>query len=289
MQRLLRPAAGLALVIGTVLVPGARAEAVPPTSPTSGVNDYDCQPSAAHPHPVVLLHGLGAPAYEHMSYLGEYLADRGWCAFYETYGQGSPLFLNGGLRPIAQSAQEVADHIDDVLAATGAAEVDLVGHSEGGFLSLYIPKVLDHGDRVHRVFALAPPTHGTTYAGVYGLADAMGIRAQVDLVALLFGCGACTDMVIGGPAVQTLTSGPIAVPGVEYTIRASRFDALVTPTDTAFVDEPGVDNGYIQDDCPLDPVGHLGLATDPTVARILVNTLDPANATPVQCSTGLPV
>src|SRR5687767_7504348 len=95
-MRLQRPAACLALVFGAVLAPGARVEAAPNPAPTSGVNDYGCQPSPAHPHPVVLLHGLGAPAYEHMSYLGEYLADRGWCAFYETYGQGSPLFLNGG-------------------------------------------------------------------------------------------------------------------------------------------------------------------------------------------------
>ncbi|HEY8547330.1 MAG TPA: alpha/beta fold hydrolase [Acidimicrobiales bacterium] len=285
MEWLLRSLAGLAFAVGAVVAPGARVEA----APTSGVNDWSCRPSAEHPRPVVLLHGLGAPAYEHMSYLAEHLADRGWCAYYETYGQGSPLFLNGGLRPIAESAQEVAAHIDDVLAATGADEVDLVGHSEGGFLTLYIPKVLGYGDRVHRVFALAPPTHGTTYAGVYGLADAMGLRDVVDLIARLAGCGACVDLVIGGPAVRTLTTGPIAVPGVDYTIVASRFDVLVTPTDTAFVPEPGVDNRYVQDDCPNDPVGHLGIATDPTVAQLMVNTLDPANAAPIACSVGLPV
>lgn len=292
MERFLRTVAGLVLASGAVLAPGARAASAPTASadvPTSGVNDWRCRPSAAHPHPVVLLHGLGAPAWEHMAYQADHLAARGWCVFYKTYGKSSPLFVFGGLRPIASSAVEVAGHIDAVRAATGAAEVDLVGHSEGGFLSLYIPKVLGYGDRVHRVFAMAPPTHGTTFAGVYGVADALGLRAQVDLAAALFGCGACSDLVIGGPAVQVLNDGPVTVPGVGYTIVASRFDQFATPTDTSFVAEAGVDNRYVQDDCPLDPVGHFGLASDPTVAHLLTNALDPAHATPVVCSFGQPV
>ncbi|HMG43899.1 MAG TPA: alpha/beta fold hydrolase [Acidimicrobiales bacterium] len=276
--------AGVLLASALVVTPGARAQAS-----SSGVNDWSCQPSAAHPHAVVLLHGLGAPAYDHWSYHASYLAGRGWCVFYPTYGQGSPLFLNGGLRPIAESAEEVADYVDDVLAATGTAEVDLVGHSEGGFLSLYIPKMLNFGAKVHRAFAMASPTHGTSYAGVFGLADGLGIRATVNLLVTLFGCGACNDMVTGGPAVMDLNDGPVTVPGVEYTILASRFDVLVTPTETAFVYEPGVTNRYVQDTCPLDPVGHVGLAFDSGVGQMIANALDPAHATPVTCGIGPPV
>lgn len=282
-KQLLRAAAGLLVVTGALVATEGPVAAQP------GVNDWGCQPSAAHPQPVVLLHGLGAPAYQHWSYLAGYLAGQGYCVFYPTYGQGSLLFLNGGLRPIAESAEQVADYVDDVRAATGAAEVDLVGHSEGGFLSLYIPKVLGFGPKVHRVVALAPPTHGTTYAGVFGLADGLGIRSQVDLLTLLFGCGACSDLVIGGPAVARLNDGPITVPGVGYTILASRADVLVTPTGTAFVAEPGVVNGYVQDQCPLDPVGHVGLVFDSGVAMMVTNALSPATAQPVVCSIGPPV
>jgi triacylglycerol esterase/lipase EstA (alpha/beta hydrolase family) len=282
-KRLLRVTAGVLVVMGALVAAEAPVRAQP------RVNDWNCQPPAEHPHPVVLLHGLGAPAAQHWSYLADYLAGQGYCVFYPTYGQGSPLFVYGGLRPIAESAEEIAQYIDEVRDATGVGEVDLVGHSEGGFLSLYIPKVLGAGGKVHRVVALAPPTHGTTFAGVFGVADGLGVRSQVDLVALLFGCGACSDLVIGGPAVARLNEGPVAVAGVEYTILASRMDALVTPTETSFVYEPGVVNRYVQDECPLDPVGHIGLAFDSGVAMMVTNVLGPATAGPVACTIGPPI
>lgn len=262
----------------------ARAAAV-----SSGVNNWSCRPSAAHPKPVVLLHGLGAPSDGHWIYLAPYLASQGYCVFYKTYGQVSPFIPFGGFEPIAESAEEMGDFIDDVRSATGAAEVDLVGHSEGGFLSLYIPKVLGFGNKVDRVVSMAPPTHGTTFAGLVGLADFLGIRPQVDWVLRTFGCDACSDLITDGPAVQRLTDGPIAVAGVQYTILATRLDVLVTPTETSFVREPGVDNRYVQDECPLDPVGHAGMAFDSGVAQMITNALDPTTARPVTCSLGPPI
>jgi hypothetical protein len=76
--------------------------------------------------------------------------------------------------------------------------------------------------------------------------------------------------------------------GVDYTVIASRTDVLVTPTETSFVREPGVRNLYVQDQCPLDPVGHIGMAFDPGVATMISNALDPSSAVPVTCSVGLP-
>ena len=93
---------------------------------------------------------------------------------------------------------------------------------------------------------------------------------------------------IGGSAVDRLTTGPIAQPGIAYTIIASRADALVTPTTTAFVREPGVHNFYVQDTCPFDQVGHIGMAFDPGIATMIGNALDPAHAKPVVCGFGPP-
>jgi triacylglycerol esterase/lipase EstA (alpha/beta hydrolase family) len=259
-----------------------------PAAVSSGVNNWFCRPSAAHPKPVVLLHGLGAPSAGHWSFLGPYLAGQGYCVFYKTYGQVTPLLPLGGFRPIDDSADELVRFIDQVRSATRAAEVDIVGHSEGGFLSLYIPKMRNAGNKIDRVVSLAPPTHGTTFAELVSLADALGIRAQVDFILRTFGCDACSDLIVGGPAVARLNDGPITVPGVTYTIIASKTDILVTPVETSFVNEPGVDNRYVQDDCPLDPVGHIGMAFDTGVAKIITNALDPSTAGPVNCTIGLP-
>jgi hypothetical protein len=53
--------------------------------------------------------------------------------------------------------------------------------------------------------------------------------------------------------------------------------------------EPGVTNKFVQDVCPLDPVGHVGLAFDPTVAQLVANALDPAHAKPVLSAFGPPL
>ena len=89
--------------------------------------------------------------------------------------------------------------------------------------------------------------------------------------------------------MQQLTAGPIAQPGVKYTVIASQFDALVTPHETSFIREPGVKNEFVQDSCPLDPVGHVGLAFDPSVAQLVANALDPAHAQSVICGFGPPL
>lgn len=276
----------MALLISTlaVLSPGTASAA-----PSTGVNDWRCQPSPDHPDPVVLLHGLGAPSAGHWSYLAPKLASEGYCVFYLTYGKVSPFIPLGGFKPIDQSAAEIEGFIDRVRASTSADEVDVVGHSEGGFLSLYLPKMQQAGNKIDTVVSLAPPTHGTTFAGLVGVADHLGWRPLVDLVLQTFGCDACSDLITDGPAVQALNDGPVATSGVDYTIIASRFDVLVTPTETSFVNEPGVTNLYVQDECPLNPVGHVGMAFDGSVADMITNALDPAGADEVRCTIGLPL
>ncbi|MPY79649.1 MAG: alpha/beta fold hydrolase [Actinophytocola sp.] len=256
-------------------------------APSSGYNDWSCHPSAAHPRPVVLIHGLGGNGQGNWAYHGPRLADAGYCTFSFTYGQQFP-GAPGGTRPVKESAQEVGAFIDEVLAATGADRADLVGHSEGGFLSLYVPKVAGYAPRVGTVVALAPPTHGTTVSGLVTVGQLLGGQEFIDLLTEGVMCYACGDLVVGGEAVAELTDGPIAQQGVDYTIIATRYDTIVTPTSTSFVDEAGVDNQYVQDSCASDPVGHVGIAFDPTVTQLLTNALDPSTAVDVRCGFGPP-
>jgi pimeloyl-ACP methyl ester carboxylesterase len=262
--------------------------AAPAQAAVARVNDWSCVPSAAHPEPVVVLHGLGATYYEDLNFLQSNLAGKGYCTFSLTYGNPDGFPYVGGLKPIAESAQQIKAFIQRVVATTGAPKVDLVGHSEGAFQALYVTKTQGIAAQIAKVLAIAPPTHGTNFAGLYNLAYLFGIRGQVDSALKQFGCAACTDLGPGGDAVNVLTNGPIAQPGVSYTILTSRVDELVTPTETSFVREPGVKNAYIQDTCPLDPVGHLGEAYDLNVWHLVANALDPAHAARFICTFGSP-
>jgi triacylglycerol esterase/lipase EstA (alpha/beta hydrolase family) len=279
--------AGAGLLTAVLLAVGTTTTAV--AAPSSGFDNWACKPSAAHPNPLVLLHGLGGNGPGNYSFLGPYLAAKGYCAFTLTYGQATPAIPVGGTVSIVQSSAQIEAFVDQVRAATGAAKVDLVGHSEGAFQSLYGPKVRGYAGKVGKVVALAPPTHGTTFAGLVSVGDYLGLRPLVDRVLRDFGCPACDEIIVGGSEVAKLTAGPIAQPGVKYTVIASRLDALVTPHETSFVREPGVKNQFVQDTCPLDPVGHVGLAFDPTVAQLVANALDPARARPVLCGFGPPL
>jgi triacylglycerol esterase/lipase EstA (alpha/beta hydrolase family) len=289
MSKVLRRAA-LAFVATAMLATTATAAtAATESAPSSGFDNWSCKPSAAHPEPLVLLHGLGGNGPGNYSFLGPFLAAKGYCAYSLTYGQASPAVPVGGTVSIVQSSAEIETFIDRVRTSTGAAKVDIVGHSEGAFQSLYGPKVRGYAGKVAKVVALAPPTHGTTFAGLVSVGDYLGLGPLVDQVLRDFGCPACDEIIVGGSAVQKLTAGPIAQPGVKYTVIASRFDALVTPHETSFVREPGVKNEFVQDTCPLDPVGHVGLAFDPTVAQLVANALDPAHAQSVLCAFGPPL
>ncbi|WP_433329475.1 esterase/lipase family protein [Spirillospora sp. CA-294931] len=274
-QRLLAVLAALALAALTLQSPANAA-----ARPSSGFNDWSCRPSSARPDPVLLLHGLGGNGPGNFLTLGPSLAKAGYCVYAPTYGAPLPLVPVGGLNAIDQSARENSATIDRVLAATGASRLHLVGHSEGGFLSLYIPKFTSK--KVARVVALAPPTHGTTFAGLVTIARQLGIMPQVNEVMAAFGCKACTELTTGAATVAKLNTGPVAQPGVTYTVIASTHDSLVTPTETSFVREPGVTNQYIQDTCPKNTSGHIGLIYNDTTAQLVKNALSPSS-TPVTC------
>jgi len=253
-------------------------------------NNFSCV-STTHPNPVVLFHGLGATYYEDLNFLEAYLQQNDFCTFSITYGD-YPIFpFVGGLQPINESATELASFVRQVHAAYPNAQVDFVGHSEGAFQTLYVSKFeAGISEVVDKIIAIAPPTHGTSFFGLYNLSYIGGnlTNGLVQTVLETVGCAACDDVVDGGSAVLALNNGPIVQPGNAVTIIASKYDELVTPTTTAFVHEEGVRNLYIQDFCPNDPVGHIGEAYDLNVWAIVLNTLNGSTAGPAVCHVGSP-
>ncbi|KAK4613957.1 hypothetical protein CLAFUW4_09451 [Fulvia fulva] len=237
-------------------------------------NDFTCR-STTHPNPVVFFHGLGAIFHEDLNFLQLYLQSQGFCTFSTTYGEYDAFPFVGGLKPINASAAELATFIHEVQSKTGAGKIDLVGHSEGAFLTLYVPKFTDTAHLIDKIIAIAPPTHGTDFGSIYDLAYLFSnvSREVVGDVLQTVGCAACDELGPDGAAVKALTNGTSVQPGNQVTILTSRYDQLVTPTTTSWVDEPGVRNLYVQKFCPLDFVGHIGEAYDLNVWAIVRKTL----------------
>ena len=63
--------------------------------------------------------------------------------------------------PIEDSAAQLKAFVDKVLAATGAAKVSMVGHSQGGMMPRYYIKFLGGASKVDDLVGLAPSNHGT--------------------------------------------------------------------------------------------------------------------------------
>lgn len=264
--------------------------AVPLTPTSQGVhNDYSCR-STSHPNPVVLLHGLGATYYEDLNEFEAYLQTLDFCTFSLTYGNFPGFPEVGGLEPIATSSQQIASFIKGVQSSTGADKIDIVGHSEGAFQTLYVPKFGGVSSIVDKIVAIAPPTHGTSFANLYNASLLLGSASNglVESLIETLGCPACDDLLPNGAAVAKLNNGPIVQPGNTLTVIASKDDELVTPTTTAFVEEDGVTNEYVQDTCPNDPTGHIGEAYDTSVWGLVINALESRPGAAVDCGMGWP-
>jgi len=263
---------------------GVAAELLRPGSAPPGANDWSCRPRAAHPDPVVLVHGTFGNMTDSWQALAPLLADNGYCVFALDYGgsAGNPI---QGYGPIETSAAQLAAFVDRVLAATGAAKVDLVGHSQGGMMPRYYLRFLGGASKVDALVGLAPSNHGTDLFGLTGLLGAFPGGSSF-LTSL---CAACTEQIAGSPFLTQLNAGGDTVPGVRYTVIETRYDEVVTPSSSAFLSGPNVTNVWLQDQCWLDFADHLAVIYDPIALRDVLNALDPAHARRPWCTFVAPV
>ncbi|QIJ61836.1 alpha/beta fold hydrolase [Streptomyces sp. JB150] len=278
-SRIRRSAAALLLAAAAVLVPATTAHAA--DAPSRGWNDYGCKPSAAHPRPVVLVHGTFGNSVDNWLGLAPYLVERGYCVFSLDYGRlpGVPFFH--GLGPIEKSAQELDAFVDKVLGATGAAEVDLVGHSQGGMMPRHYLKFLGGAAEVNALVGIAPDNHGTTLAGLTRLLPYF--PGAEDLLSTA--TPALADQIAGSAFLTRLNAGGDTVPGVRYTVLATKYEQVVTPYRSGFLDGPNVRNVLLQDLCPVDFSEHLAIGLFDRIAfHAVAGALDPANARPTTCA-----
>ncbi|WP_329130369.1 lipase family protein [Streptomyces sp. NBC_01476] len=267
-----------ALAAAMTVVPAAAASAT--SAPTSGWNNFSCHPSAQHPRPVVLVHGTFANGTDNWLAFAPYLVARGYCVFSFDYGMLPGETLIGGLGPIADSAQQLSDFTDRVLAATHAAKVDIVGHSQGGMMPRYYLKFLGGAAKVNALVGLAPDNHGTTLSGLTAILPYFPGAADL----LRDNLPGLTDQVAGSPFQQTLNAGGDTVPGVHYTVISTVYDEVVTPYTTQALSGPDVRNVVLQHLCAVDLSEHVAIGlTDRIAFHEAANALDPAHATPSTC------
>ncbi|GGF95706.1 lipase [Rhodococcoides trifolii] len=217
-----------------------------------GTNDFSCTPSAAHPNPVILVHGTGGGQQTNWGTYAPLLKNEGYCVFALTYGALPgpwPLSAIGGLGDIEEKGAQFAAFADRVLQATGAAQFDVVGHSQGTVIPSYYAHFLGGASRIDKYVSLAP---------LWTLSSPI-------------------------PGYEWLATTPTYLPQITYTNIMTRYDEVVVPYTAGYVEAPNATNIVVQDTCDQDFSEHAGIAGSPRAAAMVLNALDPAHPRPVPC------
>jgi len=202
--------------------------------------------AAAVPDPVIIVNGTGGPAfyYEALEARLEASGYRAWIF----------QLTDLGLADIRTSARNLARFVAAVQSQTGAAKVDLIGHSQGGLVSRQYIK-FEGGDRtVDSAIMFGSPNHGTLAANL----------AQLFTLGTCVGIVSCEQMTIGSSFLETLNAGDDTYGSSVYTSFFSAYDEVVVPYWTAAMDD-GATNVKIQSQCPFRFVEHVAGIHDGTV------------------------
>lgn len=270
----------------------ANGDAAPP-----GANDWACKPTAEKPRPVVLLHGTWMNAYNGYAFMGQPIKDAGLCTFTFNYGR-SGLVEGGGLGSvlpgvmgtgyIQDSADQLAVFVDRVLAATGADEVDIVAHSQGGAMANWYTKFDGGAAKVKNLVTYGATHHGTSLDGIGALGRAIN-NLGIDILGLIeiFVGHAGIQQTIGSDFVNQLNADGDTVAGVDYTVVGTRYDEITNPYDLTFL-KPGpgatVHNITLQEGCEQDVSDHLTMMYSPRALSIALRAIDPAGNHELVCT-----
>lgn len=215
-------------LVGVTLVPGSAAGAAPTKDP------------------VIIVAGTFSPAFANEPLAARLRAD----------GHAVHIFQlpTLGTQDIRLTARALNTFADGVRARTGAARVDLVGHSQGGLVARAYVKWYGGAPEVDSLITLGTPNRGTYVAN---LANFLGFGNCLAVVA-------CEQMRAGSSFLAALNAGDDTIGAVRYTTIRTAFDELVRPVDNATLFD-GATNVYVQNPCWARVVGHVGLITDGTV------------------------
>ena len=291
------PTAGGPHPVPASFVDGIRAEVENPLGELPSTNDWNCQLTPERPRPVVLVHGTFLNRQDSWATLAPILANEGYCVYALTYGAHPeapwPLSALGGTKSMEESAAELAVFVDRVREATGSDTVDLIGYSQGTIMPAGYVNELGGHRHVENYIGLGSVWRGSTAFFLSQIFDAfgtVGIRDEVEQFMETVGCGACNQVLAGSQFFHDLwASGTPYHPDVQYTNIITRYDEIVTPFESGYVEGPNATNHVVQDFCELDFSEHLAIVGSPVARDLVLNALDPENRRPVGCQFVPPV
>jgi triacylglycerol lipase len=167
-------------------------------------------------HPVVLLDG-----WQFDCHVASITGWRPWQREAVTRGYGArelAFFSYDACRPNSESEVAFGRFLDAVLARTGADRVDIVSHSMGALVVRDCIRFGTCAGKVDKFLALAPPNHGTIWAG---------------LCRVVFWNPATCDMRPDGPFLRTLNADDETWGDVEYVTMISWCDLTIVPFTSA--------------------------------------------------------
>ena len=198
--------------------------------------------------PVLIIHGyLATRGSLHL--LETHLTMRGLIVM--SYPLGGPINVGD----IRDSAGLIARKVESIVAQTGIARVDIVGHSMGGLVGLDYLKRLGGRHRVRRLVMLGTPAQGT-WSALLGL-----VTAPLGLASL--------QLLPGSPFLRELAERPLPEGADVVSIGAVR--DWLAPLSSTVLD--GVRHIAL-------PTGHSGLLVDAEVADVVVDILRAPDSTP---------
>lgn len=191
-------------------------------------NDPDFAPT--HESPVLYIHGVTSRSRAFRPN-AERLRDEGFWVWGYDYGD---MFAPGfyGMGNLDSIIEDVHANVDHVLEQTGAKQLDIVAHSQGGLMTkLFIAN--GGAPKVRRVVAMGANFHGTD---VRGRATRFApLISRYPRAASTLASPGVIQQLADSPWVRTHLNVPDTYPDIVYTSLYSPADVLVTPNETSML------------------------------------------------------
>lgn len=240
-----------------------------------------CTVGANGGNPVIIVAGTFSPEIANELFLGNALRAAGFthCVL-ELKGDENLGDLPGTM-PIEISAVALKLFVKDVLTWSSAAQVDLVGHSQGALAARAYIKNYDGQDSVDKMISLSGPNAGTEFIPLLEFV-AGPILAPFGITCESL--SPCVQMQQSSEFISGLNDGGMTPGDVDYYAFYTNNDELVWYWGTGFFGLPVVkyDNAELGPNatnieigqmCPLRIVGHLGMIVDPVPIHMTLDAL----------------